>query len=157
VASLSLAERDLTGANLNDAGVRHVDFFHANLNRATLDGALARNARFDYSQSKTRRSSRRSSSGNVWTTVFFGDFNHSVAYRPKTRLPAAGYFRSLGSQDYADQPVCHSAAAWRAGDHGAAHCQVHRLAATGARADRALSFTVFRRQAAVARARKVTA
>jgi hypothetical protein len=52
VASLSLARRDLTGASLSGADVRLVDFSEAILNRATLDGALAQDARFDFSQLK---------------------------------------------------------------------------------------------------------
>ncbi|MGH6848685.1 MAG: pentapeptide repeat-containing protein [Methylocella sp.] len=50
VASLSLAGRDLTGADLMYADVRHVDFSGAILNRAHLDFAWAKNARFDGAQ-----------------------------------------------------------------------------------------------------------
>ncbi len=45
VASLSLAGRDLTGANLVGADVRHVDISGAILNRARLTLAWATNAR----------------------------------------------------------------------------------------------------------------
>jgi uncharacterized protein YjbI with pentapeptide repeats len=47
VASLSLAERDLTGANLVGADIRHVDFSGAILNRANLGSAWVQNARFN--------------------------------------------------------------------------------------------------------------
>ena len=47
VATLSLMERDLTGANLKDADVRHVDFSGAILNRAKLDSAWAERAQFN--------------------------------------------------------------------------------------------------------------
>jgi uncharacterized protein YjbI with pentapeptide repeats len=50
VATLPLAGRDLTGANLDGADVRHVDFTSAILNRANLDFAWANEARFDYAQ-----------------------------------------------------------------------------------------------------------
>jgi uncharacterized protein YjbI with pentapeptide repeats len=47
VATLSLAGRDLTGASLREADVRHVDFSGAILNRASIIGALATKAHFD--------------------------------------------------------------------------------------------------------------
>ncbi len=47
VATLSLKKRDLTGANLEGADVRHVDFSHAILNRANLDNAWAEKAHLD--------------------------------------------------------------------------------------------------------------
>jgi uncharacterized protein YjbI with pentapeptide repeats len=50
VATLSLAGRDLTGANLEDADVRHVDFSDATLNRAILVFAWAKNAQFNRAQ-----------------------------------------------------------------------------------------------------------
>jgi uncharacterized protein YjbI with pentapeptide repeats len=50
VATLSLAGRDLTGANLEDADVRHVDFSDATLNRAILVFAWAKNAQFNSAQ-----------------------------------------------------------------------------------------------------------
>jgi hypothetical protein len=46
VASLSLAGRDLTGANLERADVRHVDFSGAILNRSSLSFAWAAKASF---------------------------------------------------------------------------------------------------------------
>ncbi len=50
VATLSLANRDLTLADLSRADVRHVDFFHSILNRAGLYGAWAERSRFDFAQ-----------------------------------------------------------------------------------------------------------
>ncbi len=50
VATLLLAVRDLTGANLIQADVRHVDFSGAILNRADLNYAWAERARFDNAQ-----------------------------------------------------------------------------------------------------------
>jgi uncharacterized protein YjbI with pentapeptide repeats len=47
VATLSLRNRDLTGANLAGADVRHVEFSHAILNRANLNHAWAEKAHFD--------------------------------------------------------------------------------------------------------------
>jgi uncharacterized protein YjbI with pentapeptide repeats len=47
VATLSLRNRDLTGANLAGADVRHVEFSHATLNRANLNNAWAEKAHFD--------------------------------------------------------------------------------------------------------------
>jgi len=49
-ATLLLAGRDLTGANLTQADVRHVDFSGAILNRANLKDAWARKARFNNTQ-----------------------------------------------------------------------------------------------------------
>ncbi len=45
-ATLTLRDRDLTGANLSGADIRHVDFSDAILNRANLDHAWAEKARF---------------------------------------------------------------------------------------------------------------
>jgi uncharacterized protein YjbI with pentapeptide repeats len=50
VASLLLAGRDLTGANLEDADIQHIDFSGAILNNANLDRAWATNAHFDSAQ-----------------------------------------------------------------------------------------------------------
>jgi uncharacterized protein YjbI with pentapeptide repeats len=50
VSTLSLRDRDLTGANLRSADVRHVDFSQAILNRANLIYAWAKKARFDRAQ-----------------------------------------------------------------------------------------------------------
>ncbi|HEY8008138.1 MAG TPA: pentapeptide repeat-containing protein [Methylocella sp.] len=47
VATLSLKGRDLTGANLEGADIRHMDFGDAILNRANLDRAWAMKAHFD--------------------------------------------------------------------------------------------------------------
>jgi uncharacterized protein YjbI with pentapeptide repeats len=47
VATLSRRDRDLTGANLESADVRHVDFSGAILNRANLGRAWAEKAHFD--------------------------------------------------------------------------------------------------------------
>jgi uncharacterized protein YjbI with pentapeptide repeats len=49
VASFSVSDRDLTGADLGDADVRQVDFSGAILNRVKLDRAWADNAHFVYS------------------------------------------------------------------------------------------------------------
>jgi hypothetical protein len=50
VAALLLKGRDLTGADLSSADVRHVDFSDAILNRANLQFAWAKKAHFDHSQ-----------------------------------------------------------------------------------------------------------
>ncbi len=50
VVSLTLAKRDLTGANFSDVDVRHVDFSHAILNRANFAFAWAENAHFQSAQ-----------------------------------------------------------------------------------------------------------
>jgi uncharacterized protein YjbI with pentapeptide repeats len=50
VATLSLRNRDLTGANLQGADVRHVDFTQAILSRAYLGYVWAKKARFDKAQ-----------------------------------------------------------------------------------------------------------
>jgi uncharacterized protein YjbI with pentapeptide repeats len=50
VATLLLKGRDLTGADLSEADVRHVDFTGAILNRANLRGAWANKATFDNAQ-----------------------------------------------------------------------------------------------------------
>jgi len=50
VATLSLAGRDLTGANLSSADVRHADFSGASLNHADLSFAWAEKARLDVAQ-----------------------------------------------------------------------------------------------------------
>jgi len=52
VASLPLAWRDLTGADLSEADVRHVDFSGAILNRANLRFAWANEAHFNQAQLK---------------------------------------------------------------------------------------------------------
>jgi len=48
--TFSLVGRDLTGANLREADIRHVDFSDATLNRANLSDAWAKNARFNRAQ-----------------------------------------------------------------------------------------------------------
>ena len=50
VASLPLGGRDLTGADLSEADVRHVDFSGAILNRANLISSWAKKAHFDNAQ-----------------------------------------------------------------------------------------------------------
>jgi uncharacterized protein YjbI with pentapeptide repeats len=49
-ATLSVAGRDLTGANFNGADIRHVDFSSAILNHAKLDHVWAGKAHFDQAQ-----------------------------------------------------------------------------------------------------------
>jgi uncharacterized protein YjbI with pentapeptide repeats len=50
VATLTLAGRDLTGADLGEADVRDVDFWNAILNRANLDDVWAEKAHFEHAQ-----------------------------------------------------------------------------------------------------------
>jgi hypothetical protein len=50
VATLSLAGRDLTGADLSGADVRHVDFSNAILNHANLHYAWATKASFEFAR-----------------------------------------------------------------------------------------------------------
>ncbi|WGJ14131.1 pentapeptide repeat-containing protein [Methylocapsa sp. D3K7] len=50
VAALFVAGRDLTGANLREADVRHVDFSDAILNRANLNDVWAEQTRLDRAQ-----------------------------------------------------------------------------------------------------------
>ncbi len=61
VATLSLAGRDLTGANLSDADIRHVDFSGATLNRANLRLHGPRTRNFDDAQLQGAASAARSS------------------------------------------------------------------------------------------------
>ena len=58
IAALSLTGRDLTGANLESANVRHVDFTDAILNRANFKSAWAEKAHFNSAQLHRARLSR---------------------------------------------------------------------------------------------------